>query len=276
MIIVCSGPDTYRAREKARELAQAFREKHDPQGLAMETVDGSEGLPILLSRLAGGSLFSKKKLIRADGCLEKMKIADVRTLAAKLAADKDATIILTVEEESPNEKTLDALKAAPLFNYPFVAQMGSSFRDWTRARAKTLGVDEKTADLVASANEGDSWRTIHELEKQAAYPHPFDARRDAGESSVFATADAIMAERAGWRSDVEISKEDGALSVAVGQIKSFIEVRDGQASAVHPYVAKKLSQLRLRDAEGRAAKLLRAFLSSRNGLAAGAETKTLL
>jgi hypothetical protein len=35
MIIVCSGPDTYRAREKARELTAAFREKHDPQGLAV-------------------------------------------------------------------------------------------------------------------------------------------------------------------------------------------------------------------------------------------------
>lgn len=276
MIIVCSGPDTYRAREKARELTAAFREKHDPQGLAVETVDGSEGLPVLLSRLAGGSLFAKKKLVRADGCLDKMKIADVRTLAAKLEADKDGTIVLTVEEDAPNEKTLAALKTAPLFHYPFVAQTGSAFRAWVRSSAKAMNVDEKTADVIASTLDGDSWGALHELEKQAANPHPFEASRGISDATVFVTADAIMGERAGWRSEVDASKEDGALSVAVGQIKSYIQVRDGYAQTVHPYVARKLSQLRLKDAEGRTAKLLRAFLSSRNGLAAGNETKTLM
>jgi hypothetical protein len=276
MIIVCSGPDTYRAREKARELVAAFREKHDPQGLAVETVDGSEGLPLLLSRLAGGSLFAKKKLIRADGCLEKMKIADVRTLAAKLETDKDSTIILTVEEEAPNDKALETLKAAPLFHYSFVAMTGTTFRTWVRGLAKAMNVDEKTADTIASATDGDSWSALHELEKQAAHPHPFDMARGAIDATIFTTADAIMSERAGWRSEVDASKEDGATSVAVGQIKSFIEVRDGYTQTVHPYVARKLSQLRLKNAEGRTAKLLRAFLSSRNGLAAGNESKTLL
>lgn len=276
MIIVCSGPDTYRAREKARELAAAFREKHDPQGLALETVDGSEGLPILLSRLAGGSLFAKKKFVRADGVLTKMKIADVRTLAAKLESDKDATIVLTVEEEAPNDKTLEALKVAPLFHYPFAPQVGATFRAWVRSLAKQMSVEEKTADAIANATDGDSWRAIHELEKQAVNPHPFDAARDDAEVTVFAVADAMISERSKWRTEVETSEEDGALSVAVGQIKSYLQVRDGHAQLVHPYVARKLSQLRLKNAEGRTARLLRAFLSSRNGLAATDEPKTLL
>lgn len=275
MIIVCSGPDTYHAREKARELVTAFREKHDQQGLAIDIVDGSEGLPVLLSRLAGGSLFAKKKLVRADGCLEKMKIADVRTLATALQKDGDGTIVLTVEEEQPNAKTLEALKSAPLFHYPFELQLGASFRAWVRKEAIKKGVPETTADAIAMQTDGDAWSAIHELDKQAAHPHDVDVTRGDGET-IFSVADAIVARPAGWRSRLAEFGEDGAVSVGLGQARSFIEVRDGYATTVHPYVARKLSSMRVADPESRSITLLRGFLSSRTGLSTGPETETLL
>jgi len=275
MIIVCSGPDTYRAREKARELVAAFREKHDPKGLATEVIDGSEGLAPILSRLAGGSLFATKKLIRADGCLTKMKIADVRALATRLESDKDATIVLTVEEEMPNAKTLEALKAAPLFSYPFEMQTGATFRSWVRKEASRLNVDEKTANMISSFAEGDSWLAIRELEKQAAHPHSVETSKDE-QATVFTIADAVLAESQTWRTKLAAFKEDGAPSVALGQSRSYLEVRDGHAQSVHPYVARKLGSLRLKQPESRVAKLLRSFLGSRNGLASGSEPEALL
>jgi hypothetical protein len=275
MIIVCAGPDTYRAREKARELVAAFRTKHDPNGLATDVIDGSEGLPALLSRLAGGSLFATKKLIRADGCLEKMKIADVRTLAARLEADHDNTIVLTVEEESPNAKTLDALKIAPLFHYPFEMQAGAAFRAWVRKEAATRGVVSETADVIAMHADGDSWLALHELEKQAV--HPQNALASVSDTrTIFSVADAIISASPKWRTELSTFGEDGAISVGLGQARSFIEVRDGHADSVHPYVARKLASMRIPQAEERTAQLLRGFLSSRSGLSAGSETETLL
>jgi hypothetical protein len=276
MIIVCSGPDTYRAREKARELVAAFRAKHDSGGLAMETVDGAEGVSVLLSRLASGSLFSRKKLIRADGCLTKMKIADVRTLAARLEADKDATIILTVEEEAPNAKTLEALKMAPLFHYPCPAQVGSAFRTWAQNEAVKRGVSQKTADALARTFEGDSWRVINELEKQSA--HAIDTTPEGLEKelSIFDVADRVLTQRQNWRSDFSSADEGGTISVALGQSRSYLSIRDGHAQGVHPYVAKKLGSLRIAEPEKRSIKLLRAFIASRNSLAPGNEPQTLV
>jgi hypothetical protein len=275
MIIVCSGPDTYRAREKARELVAAFRSKHDPHGLATEILDGPVELSTLLSRLSSGSLFATKKLIRADGCLEKMKIADVRTLAARLAADGDHTIILTLEEEPPNAKTLEALASAPLFHYPFEMQTGALFRAWVRKEAVLHGVSQDVADRVAAYADGDTWLAVHELEKQAVHPQrSYEAVQ--GSETIFTVADAILTQRSAWRSLVSLHGDDAATSVALGQSRSFLEVRDGYAESVHPYVAKKLSAARIPSAEERVARLLKGFVASRNGLASGAETETLL
>ncbi|MFA5936096.1 MAG: hypothetical protein WC787_04575 [Patescibacteria group bacterium] len=276
MIIVCSGPDTYRAREKARELVAAFREKHDPNGLATDTVDGSEGLPVLLSRLAGGSLFAKKKLIRADGCLEKMKIADVRILVAKLETDKDASIVLTVEEEAPNAKTLEALKAAPLFHYPFELQTGTAFRTWVRTEAKRLQVADETADAIAVMAEGDAWLAIRELEKQGAHPHELSTTGVSSEATVFSIADAVLSERTKWRSELDNFVEDGAVSVALGQTRSYLEIRDGFGDTVHPYVARKLRSMILKNPNKRFATLIKTFIASRSGLTSGKEPQTLL
>lgn len=274
MMIICSGPDTYRAREKARDLVAAFRTKHDPRGLSTEVVDGSEGISLLLSRLAGASLFSPKKFIRADGCLAKMKIADVRSLAARLEEDKDHTILLTVEEESPNAKTLEALKIAPLFHYPFVIQSGSAFRAWVRTQATRQGVSEKIADDIAEYTEGDSWFAIQELQKQAANPHEIALSTTRNIGSVFDVAEDVLAERQGWRGRLEALEDDNAVSIFLGQSRAYLRVRDGWSEGIHPYAAKKLGSLRVPDAEARMMKLLRAFIGSRSSLSSGNETET--
>lgn len=275
MIIICSGPDTYRAREKARELTSAFRAKHDPQGLATETLDGSEGLPLLLSRLGSASLFTPKKMLRADGCLAKMKIADVRTLAARLEKDKDNTIVLTVEEEAPNGKTLDALKVAPIFHYPFAYQVGLAFKRWLRERAVKVGVNEQVADKIAEFTEGDSWSAVQELEKQAANPQEL-GKIKAESGSVFDLADNALSERSGWRVAISLSDDENKLGVCLAQVRNFLRVRDGHFDGMHPYAVKKLQYASISRPEEKFSKFLRAFLASRNSLSTENENEALI
>lgn len=276
MLILCSGPDTYRAREKARDLVEAFRAKHDPRGMATDVIDGNGGIAPLLSRLAGASLFSPKKMIRADGCLAKMKIADVRALAAKLQSDKDSTIVVTVEDEVPNSKTLETLKTAPLFHYPFPFQQGAAFRAWVREQALRQGVAQDCADLIAEYTDGDSWFAVQELVKQAAHPQQPPNNRRLESENVFDVADAVLMERTGWRDRMDTLEYENAVSIFLSQARSYLRVRDGYVEGLHPYVAKKLSSLRVADAERRMSKILRAFVASRSSLASGNEMENLL
>lgn len=276
MIIVCSGPDTYRAREKARELMNAFRAKHDSHGFSMETVDGTEGVIGLLSRMGGASLFSQKKMIRADGCLTKLKIADVRSLAGRLEMDKDQTILITVEEEAPTIKTLEALRIAPLFHYSFPTQTGSAFRSWVRDVAAKQGVSASIADQIANQTEGDSWQAFQEIAKQVANPHAIESSGVHGIGSIFEIADAVLAHRPGWREALANAEDENAMSICLSQTRSYLRVRDGSIEGLHPYVAKKLGSLRTTNPEERLQDLLRALYSSRTGMGNSEEAETLL
>lgn len=276
MIIVCSGPDTYRAREKARDLVSAFRAKHDASGLATEVIDGAEGLPLLLSRLGSASLFHSKKMIRADGCLEKMKIADVRSLAGRLEADRDNTIILTVENESPNAKTLDALKSGPLFHYSFPYQVGLAYKNWVRGLASALEVPQTIADTIADYSAGDSWFAVQELAKQSANPHEIMLNGDGELGSVFDVADLALSEKRAWRNTVESLADDNFSNILLGQARAFLRVRDQQAEGLHPFAVKKLLGARVVDPEAKMRKLLRAHIASRTSLAVENETENLI
>lgn len=275
MIIVCSGPDTYRAREKAREFVAAFRAKHDAQGFATERVDGGEGLAPLLGRLCSPSLFTIKRLVRADGCLAEMKIAEVRQLAVKLEADKDATIVLTVEDEAPAAKVLEVLGKAYFYHYNFPTQKGADFLATIREHAKNLGVDKQAAEKVAELADGDSWLAMQELAKLAAYPAATPAAVST-DSELFATVDAAIQETPCWRTKMAQCEDENLLNVLAAQMRSFMRVRDGRTEGVHPFVAKKLKNLRSAHPERRYLEVLRALFLSRSGLPSGRETETVL
>src|SRR5262245_59678086 len=98
MLLICAGPDTWRTREKARELQAAFIAKHDPQGVSTNVLPDAD-FSAILNALGTSSLFAQKRFIRVNGLFEKLKIADVRALAKRLEADADQSILVTLETE---------------------------------------------------------------------------------------------------------------------------------------------------------------------------------
>lgn len=275
MIIVCSGPDTYRARERARLLFGAFREKHDQQGFSTENV-GPCSLADLLARFGSGSLFCSKKMLRVDGCLAGYKIAEIRTLAAVLERDKENTILLTVEEEPPNEKVLSALASAPLHHFNFARQTGFAFRKWVREKAAPLGIARAAADAVAEYADGDSWLAIQELGKLEA-----DSEADGSgwvrpeSQTVFEAAENMLRRDAGWRTKIEALKDESSSAIFLSQARSYLRVKDRHANGVHPYVVKKMSGLRVVDGPDQFAKLLKMFVASRSNLTNSREGEVL-
>ncbi|MBU0540144.1 hypothetical protein KKF59_01650 [Patescibacteria group bacterium] len=275
MIIICSGPDTFRARERARLLFDAFREKHDREGFSTENV-GSSSLSDLLARFGAGSLFCSKKMVRVDGCLADLKIAEVRSLAAVLERDKENTVLLTVEEDPPNEKVLTALAAAPLHHFNFARQTGLAFRKWVREKAAPLGVAQASVDAIAEYADGDSWLAIQELGKLEANSVADASGWVRPESqTVFEVAEKMLRRDAGWRTKIEALKDEGSSAIFLSQARSYLRVKDHRADGIHPYVVKKMSGLRVVDGPDQFANLLKMFVASRSNLTNGREGEVL-
>ncbi len=276
MIIVCSGPDTYRARQRARELVLAFKQKHDPNSLSTFILATGQDIKTILSDIGTPSLFTTKKLIKCDGLLATLKIAEVRTLMSKLQIDGDQTILLTVEDEPPSDKILEILKPAPLFFYPFPFLRGSAFLKWIIDEAQKLGVSKALATEIAAYAESDTWYARQELNKKAVYPDAEQVSEKNTVSSSFETIENFLQEKKGSREQLKNLKDESMISLMQSQIKSYIRVRDGFTEGMHPYVQKKMKQLKIRNVEQKLLKSIKALSANRNGLSAGNEIESLI
>lgn len=273
MLILCSGPDTWNARQKARELTEAFRAKHDPSGFSIETVQEPR-LVDLIQRLGAPSFFSSKRFIRCDGIFDAFKIADIRALLTRLEADKDQTIIVTVEEEAPTIKVLDECKRYSFFHYTHPLLTGEKFYAWCRKCAEQLGASVQDAEQIARYAEGDAWLAEQELMKRAANPGAPLAEVANEGGSIFEAVETYLAQRPDWRFEYQAQDPDQFLTTLVSQVRSLIRVRDGEAKGIHPYVVKKFSTLKVKDPEQIFLRALQQLVATRTGLAQSSEVET--
>lgn len=277
MLIICSGPDTFRAREKARELERAFREKYDPDGTAVERIAGGKTLvDDLIEKSLTTSLFTPRRFIRVDGLFEALGKARVSALASALAKEPDNVIVVDVEEEPPTASVLKPFeKEVKLIPYDFPALTGAAFFSWCRDQASKLGgVEEGRVKQIAETYEGDGWTAWNELAKSAA-GGTFSTH--AAELDAYAMADAWLA---GQSDRMRPLADDAAASEAsrilLQSVRAAARARDGAVEGLHPYVVRKLGRMRLSGVERLLGAAITAHVSARAGLSDEAEASTLL
>ena len=101
MLIVCTGPDTFRARQKYAEMIFGYKLKYDNSGSSIEKIDSSADVyQEVLSRLSNQSLFSQKKMIICEGLLSKLTAAQAKKLNSALESDADMTIVVDYLDKS--------------------------------------------------------------------------------------------------------------------------------------------------------------------------------
>src|SRR5438552_3695231 len=62
MVILLSGPDTFRSQRRFVQLRDAFRSKHDPSGMSMVVLDAAEADgPAVRSAVTTQGFFSSKR-----------------------------------------------------------------------------------------------------------------------------------------------------------------------------------------------------------------------
>jgi len=274
MLIICSGPDTWQARKKARELVEAFRAKHDASGFSTETLN-SDDFSSVLNQIGSPSIFSPKRMIRCDGLLEGIKANQLKLLAGRLKSDEDKTIVLTVETEV-KESALKELKGVAVYHYSYSLLSGMAFDKWCVQRAHDLGVSDEKAHEISQRCQADVWQAEQELNKLAANPGAPLAELEMDPGSVFDAADKYFSADAGWRSVFYSLRDEQLTSILLSQARSAIRVRDNETGKLPYFVVRKMQKYNPAKIIIGFFNSLRAFIASRSGLAGSNEIEPII
>lgn len=278
MLILCCGPDTFRALARAKELEHAFRQKHDPEGRAIEHLrSGKDGVEDLIEKSAGANLFSPKRFLRVDGLVTACPKNKLKALVEALSRDIDSMIVVSVEEEKPSASQLKSFEELPKFLLSEYTQLqGSAFSAWAMEYAKNLRIyEEKSLQPLIEACEGDCWSFVNEAMKLAAGA-TLEHQTHVDDPSPYDIADQFLrAEPTRFQS---LNGEFGYtnFSIILQQAVSAVRIRDNDLDGIPPFVSRKLKAMNVPQPEAVVAVALETIFLQRTGLANEAESAVLL
>ncbi len=278
MLILCCGPDTYRATQRARELEAAFRAKHDPSGSSVERLEtGKAAADAVIERSLTVSLFSPMRFIRTDGLIEHCPKTKAAPLAQALARDPERVIVVSIEREKPATTGLKPFAGVPKLmvnEYPLLK--GKAFADWVAGAGSALGITDAAAlASLADACDGDAWLASNELAKLAAGGTSDVVR--AHETGAYEIADAFLASDPGrYRALGESGSSERAAHPLFQQASAALRVAAGDTQGLPPFVISKLRHLDERRAASVAGAAMLAMILARSGVADADELVSFL
>lgn len=258
MMYFLYGPDTYRSREKLREIVSAFVKKAG--GAANVTrIDVEDNPEVLLAAGRTASLFSPKELVvieRPSAASGEIAALLERRLAG-WADDPECTAVFwegDMGKESHALMTVIAHHAAKSQEFKSLAPV--AVRRWLDAesakRALRLSPREKDA-LIESAGS-DLWAIANGLEKLAAGWPPAFAQKE--EEKIWNFTDAFLVRRREALGPLATLLRAGheamyLLAALSGAVRTLALIRWGLASdklkkaaaGIHPFVVKKNTEL---------------------------------
>lgn len=176
MIIVLHGVDTFRSREKLRQLVARYQEKY-PAGLGLFRFSGDEARPSdIEDALRGGSLFQTKRLVvierpdAADAAGQERLIALAQS--KDVAESTDTVAVLWFGGVLKRDSGFGKLAADKRVRAEgFDPLEGAALRRWTAKYVAGFGVkiEADAAARLAAVAGSDTWRLAMELQKLASF-----------------------------------------------------------------------------------------------------------
>lgn len=187
MIFFLHGADTYRSRQKLREIKDKFKKEIDVSGLNLNVIDGAKANMDDINRAISSMPFlAKRRMVVIENVFanknEEFFTALVPFLQKLTINTSDSSAIIVFQDaiaEAPKKSSasneLWQLLNKEKFNLAFDLLAGSALLAWVseefKAQGVQIGVTE--ANYLVSATGSDSWLLKSEIGKLAAYAHAY-------------------------------------------------------------------------------------------------------
>lgn len=199
MIIFLYGKDTYRIREKTREIISRYKEKHK-SGINLRRLDCYRDnflMKEITAQSSQGSIFKEKKLYLLSGVFSKKEefLREIDSFASS-----ENIFLLLEEEVDEKEEIFKALKEKSSLQ-KFDALSGINLKKWIKKEFEKYGktINEKALSLFVSSVKGDLWKASNEIIKITCFSEKKEITEEDVKrltrldvrSEIFKTIDAI-------------------------------------------------------------------------------------
>ncbi|MFN3301793.1 MAG: DNA polymerase III subunit delta [Patescibacteria group bacterium] len=271
MVIFLYGPDTYRSKERLKELIDSFKKKRDQLGLSVIKLEGKNlTLDEFRKTVLPTGLFSTKRLIIIENLLSQNKdknlIKEIVIFLKKKLEKENVVIFYETEEikkEEPYHSLFNLLRKQK-YVYEFNFLEGLALRNWIIKEVKKIGgqISPPAIDYLVLYFGSNLWEIKNEIDKALAYGQGKIEKKTLEiisekkeEEEIFALIDALInknKKKAIKLLENELAKGTSfsyILSLLANQFRIILSLKEqkrifnyyqiAKELGVHPYPVKK-------------------------------------
>lgn len=273
MIFFLHGADSWRARQKLKEIVEKYQASYRAQG-EVRLVDCADvSVEEAKSIVDADSLFVKKRMIVFRDVFQESVFEEFFLERVEALAQDESRIIVILETQEIKEKTsrsLYRLLTARARHQEFTLLSPSQLKRWMEREFQRYGlrISSRAQDALARNAGKDTWRLAQEIRKIAAWKQSkrekwvkeaeitLLAAGTHGEADVFTTIDAVAQKNKKqalallYRHQAKGDSPLYLLSMLCYEMRILLQIRDAQTRGIapqelahktklHPYVLAK-------------------------------------
>lgn len=277
MLIICIGPETFLARQKALDLVEAYKQKHVSQGAEIERLESQTSFQDAISRLSTLGIFATKRLLKYENLMMGITPTQAKQLAQAILADNNQTVVLTYEDKSPTQKILNLFPKDNLFVYVHEKLKGLELNKWIVSRCRYYQINTDLSSKLIELHGDNLWAIESSLQAMRVLNDASTLEKTTeNDNQIFAIIDQFFKNNPAWVAQAASQDPQELLPLLLSQLLNWHKIKSDQAQDVHPFVKKKLGAIKLPCAEELTLKAIRTMYASRNSLSQNQEILQLL
>ncbi|KPJ73258.1 hypothetical protein AMJ48_02230 [Parcubacteria bacterium DG_74_1] len=269
MIIFLYGQDTYRSRQKLKEIVEYYRKTHK-SGLNLRYFD-DENLIFqdFKNEIETRSIFREKKLIILKGVFDNNDFQEEFLKQGKKIINFDNIILIYEKKEVEKDNPLFKFLKKEAKSQEFQLLEGQKLKNWAKKKLKDYQalsrqraginqarIEEKALDRLIDLVGNNLWQMSNEIKKLVNYKNKGTVEaedvellvRPKIELDIFKTIDAMALRNKKQALGLlrkHLEKGDAPLYLLTMinfQLRNILIVKSGARLSAHPYVVKKTIQ----------------------------------
>lgn len=256
MILFLYGQDTYRSRQKLKEIVEEYKKRHQ-SGLNFIKINFNEKeFSDFKQAVDTISMFNEKKLIIIEDVFEKPESFQEELLdylkKKKIVGDKDNIVIFWVKEVNSKNELFKFLKKKAKVQ-EFELLQPSKVKEWIKKYVKEQGgsIETQAIERLMEYVGSDLWRMSNELDKLISFSRDIKEEnikklvKPEIDVNIFNLIDALgekNKKRALRLVHDHLKKGESEMYLLdrfVYQFRNLIKVKTGGGKDLHPFVFRK-------------------------------------